>query len=705
MAGPMFDRAATAAYSAQQQVAYRDARARWAHETRDLASEVRLYQEILANPQWRKVNIAREGGSSPAWSVAEKTIIDLVRSRRDLYASYEQEAAAALAALKGAASAGQAVDAEKFMEIAERYPVASVSPEALFGAASAYEAAGKNRQATQVLNQILRKNFPVDRARLLEAQARNYLAVPNAVGSAIGRLMEGAKMGDQQLRQPLKLPDGRILQGISFKAAALTLQAYSAQVANAMLPDFKLPQGGLGKPFLPEAPETIIDEVDQLLVPPREQRPGSRHDRVATWTVGRGVSLYGLGQAKPLGTNPAVNEAPRGVAWAGKDLVVWTPSKLLLLSGEDAKTKWETPLKNLPAAELVNDDPAEEGSPNIGRGQMRAVANAMGRAAAAGGVESIDRVRPLADRVIIGTSTGRVAAFEMANGQLAWQTRVAEAPLDRLTATDDFVAVQQADDLGAQIVAIEALNGQVVYRKIFVPSGGEQPALNMALAADGTLVWSLTDRVCGKDLYDSTRNLKFGKFSLADNGQMFNGAIGDEQLIVADGRILAISDSAQYLRVLLLDSGRQDNTVRSPLATQSPQNNWNVYLRVIGPRLYVVNTRNVLGYNLNNPDDTWPGYTDTKWGVMRDSFFGRDHIVLMLQVIDANAAPVPSAGRYRLVAYSRAINPDSGKESGYLDVSEPVTHPAGIDQWQGVEGGFYYRSLDRKLHFLRGAAK
>jgi len=277
--------------------------------------------------------------------------------------------------------------------------------------------------------------------------------------------------------------------------------------------------------------------------------------------------------------------------------------------------------------------------------------------------------------------------------------------LEQLLATDDFVAVRQADDLGAQVVALEAVTGQIVYRKTFTPNTGEQPALNMALAPDGTLVWTIPDRVCGKDLYDPSRNLKFGKFPLMDNAQLFNGAVAEEQLIVADGRILAVSDAAQYLRVLSLDNGREGGAVRSPLATQAPQNNWNVFLRVVGPRLYVVNAKNALGYNLNNLDDSWPGWTDTKWGVMRESFFGRDHIVLLSQLIDPTAPPAPSAARHRLIAYSRAIDPKTGKELGQLDVSEPITHPAGIDQWQGVESGFYYHSLDRKLHYLRGSAK
>jgi hypothetical protein len=32
-----------------------------------------------------------------------------------------------------------------------------------------------------------------------------------------------------------------------------------------------------------------------------------------------------------------------------------------------------------------------------------------------------------------------------------------------------------------------------------------------------------------------------------------------------------------------------------------------------------------------------------------------------------------------------------------------IAEPAGITQWQAVDGGVYYVSGDHKLHFLRGS--
>jgi hypothetical protein len=90
---------------------------------------------------------------------------------------------------------------------------------------------------------------------------------------------------------------------------------------------------------------------------------------------------------------------------------------------------------------------------------------------------------------------------------------------------------------------------------------------------------------------------------------------------------------------------------------------------------------------------------------MSEAFFGKKHVVLLGQVTPANV-PMPGAARHWLTGYSRApVGNGSSKESGMLEFSEPVVHPAGIDQWQAVDGGFYYRSLDRKLHFLQGAGE
>src|SRR5204862_7673106 len=121
--------------------------------------------------------------------------------------------------------------------------------------------------------------------------------------------------------------------------------------------------------------------------------------------------------------------------------------------------------------------------------------------------EEIEHVRATGDRVVIGTSSGRVASLELSDGSMAWQTRVGETSLNQMLASDDFIVVRFVDDFGAQIVALETFGGQIVMRRLFGPEAAPGP-INLALSPDGTLVYTLQDRVCGQDLYEPGRALK-----------------------------------------------------------------------------------------------------------------------------------------------------------------------------------------------------
>jgi hypothetical protein len=180
-------------------------------------------------------------------------------------------------------------------------------------------------------------------------------------------------------------------------------------------------------------------------------------------------------------------------------------------------------------------------------------------------------------------------------------------------------------------------------------------------------------------------------------------ATQEGQLIVADGRILALSDSGQFIRVHALDNGRE---LSRPLSTHS--NDWNVVLRVSGPHLYVIGQKSVVGYNLEQPQQTWSGTMDQQAALnMRDGFVGQRHLVLLdqpaagLRVVGGQVQSVNRLHAYALYAASKA-NP---AESGRLDYVHDITHPAGIVQWQAVEGGFCYVSGDQRLHMLMGSGE
>ena len=87
--------------------------------------------------------------------------------------------------------------AVKLLAVAQIYPNAGIAPQAMLAAADAYETAKQPRSAIRVLRQMWFKyQQSPDRAAILEAIARNYLAVPDRnraemVGTAAARLAQG----------------------------------------------------------------------------------------------------------------------------------------------------------------------------------------------------------------------------------------------------------------------------------------------------------------------------------------------------------------------------------------------------------------------------------------------------------------------------------------------------------------------------------
>ncbi|MEO6434855.1 MAG: PQQ-binding-like beta-propeller repeat protein, partial [Tepidisphaeraceae bacterium] len=741
-AGALYDRAAAAASSPPQQVAYRFSRARFARQQRDFPAEVRLLQEVLSSAAFRAVPVPGEEGwgTVAAGSLAEEGIRDRVKDYPAAYREFETAAADALD------KARQGKDAAQMLAVAQTYPNAFVAPRAMLAAADAYEAAGQHRPATQVLSQVyLKYKDSAYKAHIIEAQARNHLALPNSMAVAIGWLSKGAQMqspsGPPVLKQPLKIPGGGTIKDVSFAAAAEMLQSHSARLASVGLPNFHISVGRAGKPlkaFLPEEPQWVIADVDQLLVPPRELRERMRHDRVATWTDGKGVSVFAVGQNVPLGTTSVVKATPRGSAWVGEDLLVWTADSLYLLKRDGADLGWQVSVKSLPAVEMLEGEPAPRDQGPAGRGvvvapgvvvidnqivnlrrgrgqfiingRIAGMAQQVVRARPAEGTgEQIEHVRPVGERVVLATSTGRIAAVDLGNGQVAWQSRVGDTPLDQVVANDDFVAARFNDDYGTQIAALETFGGQPVWRRAFTPENA-LPPLNLTLSPDGTLLYTLPDRVCGKDLYEPGNQLKFGDKPLSGDGnRMFDGAGGPDQLVVAEGRILAVADQGQFVRQISPDDGREMSGTNA-LATSSNPNDWNVQVRVVGPRVYVFNSRTVTSYNLDRLDETWTGLSGPPRGAptVRHAWIGREHVVLLDQPSQQGVEPPAASPALRLFAYGRYPGtPGRTNESGKLDQIADVTHRIGIDldPWQPVEGGFYYRSVDRKVHFLKGSGQ
>lgn len=105
--------------------------------------------------------------------------------------------------------------------------------------------------------------------------------------------------------------------------------------------------------------------------------------------------------------------------------------------------------------------------------------------------------------------------------------------------------VRVSDDLKVQLFALDTYSGRIIGNKAFASQGGSVP-VNMALSADGTLVYTLPDRLCLRDLYKAWDEDEKVVTSTAQ-GQpaqpIYAGANQPGQLVIAEGRILAVADS------------------------------------------------------------------------------------------------------------------------------------------------------------------
>jgi outer membrane protein assembly factor BamB len=757
LATVLYERAGVAAATPAQKVNYRISRAAYAKQPPQPELELRLCQEILSDPQLRSVPVADadDDAVTPAGEVARLEIDDLLtRTSRALYAPLEKAAVEMLAA------AGAAKDPQKIQEVAMVYPNSLIAPQALLAAADVYESRGDSRTATQVLRQALfRYPKTPESQRAYESMARNYLKMPNRVSAAIARLKQGAAVdGRTVLTRPLILPDGEIIQNVSFNDAIGALQKFSSQLAIADLPDVKFVTGNPdnGLPFKAETPESIISGITALTPP----EPGFvKRDRVVTFTMGVGIKVYPVGGSQPTLTSDALSQPPRGAAWIGDELLVWNASELALI-GSNGQATWKTTLKALPQLEVVaqaslprdDDDalPANQlaqlqqrqqqvqiigggrgGEVIIINGQMirgnNVVIGPGGVVRLNGGamvvapqpaelarpaVEEIDKVRILTDRVILSTTDGRVIALDLANAKVLWQTRVADRRPSHLLATDDFVVTRITDDNGAtaQIAVFDSFSGQIIGRNNFgSESGLPIIPVNLALSSDGILVYLVPNAIVFADLFE-TNGLKLAKSQpprAADNvaGAFINSTSPDTLQIIGD-RVLAtgISPSGAMVWMYNLHTGApirfNSNDYLVNVRDPSLLGEGRFMIRSAGSIAYVVTPTKVRGFNLDRGLEVPADMGAQTARTLRDVVVTKSHVLVMSELTGARprAAGDPAVPVH-LATVSRAeVN---GRESGLFDYECDIKD-RGVLGLQVVDGGIYYLGSDNRLHFLRG---
>jgi hypothetical protein len=416
----------------------------------------------------------------------------------------------------------------------------------------------------------------------------------------------------------------------------------------------------------------------------------TRNDRLIGWSQNSGLMVFHTSGGDPICNCPDVNLPPRGVAWLDSGLLVWCGDVVFLVDPQTGRTLWCADLDGTPPLQIQGDSNAPP-------------------------PEQIEQLSPRHDRLILATNIGRLAAINISDGKIAWQARPLNHEIDRLLVNDDFAVVRCQIEQDAHLMVFDAFNGQLLGEKTF-PSDANADPVNLALSDDGTLVYTLPDRLCVQDLFDvgaSPEGMapKFTTAPSPDGAAIFQGSGQDGQLIVHFGRAIAVSDQGKFVRIYDLSTGRPW-TFSSPegpsqsdlrLSTDSyalP----NVTLSIAGRYLYVLSPENLKAYQIDHPWLNWSAPAPARG--TRDFeqvLFGSDY----LMVVDRQHGPLTasnqSGSRVILQAYSRArVKSDPEKESGLGPYPRSVTESGDITAFQPYDGGVAYFA-GGAIHLLPGA--
>ncbi len=399
----------------------------------------------------------------------------------------------------------------------------------------------------------------------------------------------------------------------------------------------------------------------------------ARPDRLLGWNLNSGLMIFATTAGAPICTSRDVNQPPTGAAWLGAGLLVWTGDVAYLIDPQSGATRW--------CADLNATPPPPD--------QSDAVAPA----------ERIEQLNPLHDRIILATNLGRVAAINAADGKIMWQARPVNHEIERLLSNEDFTVVRCSIDQTKNLVVFDSYNGQLLGEKLFT-SDADEP-INLALADDGTLVYTLADRLCVEDLFDATpgpdgMQPKSATIPSNDN-QLFAGATDPSQLLVAFGRIFALSDQGKSVRVYELASAKAwtfqspQGPEQVPLTTES-MNSPNVSLFLVDHRLYVLSPQNLKSYQIDHPWQSWTaGAPVSGPRSFEQILFGKDYLLVVDRQHPPLTASYQTGTRLILQAFSRAIvNNDPEKESGLGPYPRTISEPGDIPAIQPYEGGIAY---------------
>jgi hypothetical protein len=270
--------------------------------------------------------------------------------------------------------------------------------------------------------------------------------------------------------------------------------------------------------------------------------------------------------------------------------------------------------------------------------------------------------------------------------------KLSSQPIDCFAASDEFVVARTAEDSAINLTVLDATDGEPTFRKSFAPDA--HAPMNVALSADGTLVYTTYDRLCGKDLYDPSPNLTYEVLPGIENEPVFLGMGLPDQLMIQGNKVLAAASQGAYVRVHSLYDGKviKSSEGIDVMPPTQVSNETNIHLRTCGDEFYAFSPRSIIAYNTTDQSGWSPTLSPNVNYGFREVYIGADYLLL-----EGNAL-----GKETLAAFWRGKD-DKGHESGNWVFDRHIAHPAGVRQVMPVEGGLYYLAMDNTLHFLKGA--
>lgn len=411
--GTLIDRLGKAAEGAAPRAYYLLERAWHDEMVREPVRAVEAYQSIIADPLFEDVTLAgaRKAAALPDEAARDIPVgVEAASRLRDLltragpnaYRAFDDEAAAALAALPANAPP------EPLIALARRYPVASIAPELWRRAGMALLAAERHAEARLALGSGLRA------AESSLAMGRpDQLGIVARLAADLATLRDRPAMGEPIYRMLRRLQAAYPTIMLPMPAGSTPPDRLAAEIARALASRASLP-------LVSATPGPGVDTLETWapLEPILSARPGISRDSVVMISeVHRQVALFAVGAedgslapvwSRPFDTPPLVLRLTPDAS-----LLYWTTPTGGYAESIDAATgrsRWRTP----DASELFDrpglrpeDEIPQLFTPLDGR------------------VRSTDLLL-VADEstLVICQRDARAAAFDLAEGQRLWLGRV-----------------------------------------------------------------------------------------------------------------------------------------------------------------------------------------------------------------------------------------------------------------------------------------